>query len=657
MTLAHFRGRGFPCDVVAGAELLRYNAATGRLEKQFNILPFLTDENQSWTIYPDNIIAADALGDGHDALYYMRSHSDGDKNEAMVLTSIAETKFKNRYVQESDLEHTFDWNSKYLGYCNQGEKWSTTYPDLELMWWYRHNGPEEWGHTAALCASNARYNDSHKTVRYTGFRRAYSEPRIHALIAAPPAYAPEETTSFFTPATHWCYSSDTEQPTTAASSITAGVVTGYEDETNTPLIATKLHNRDFAEAMQYECANALGSPANPSSPTGHYEARNEDIVIMQVTPYDVYTYQIIGAATIDQTDNHFTVSIPSKPVTFAITLSEYERLVADAPSAPDLRQVFRHKVGDPFSYPASNAEIRTNVLRSSVIWGKGQWDNWLTIGTDDISYRDLTLPETYSFATATELVDAATGIKTDSGYGYDANHSATTHTEGQGFTISCRSLTSVTLPSTVTTLGESAFERCYDLTAVTLPGAITSIPAKAFDNDYSLLAINLPPTVTEIGPEAFAYCWGLTTFTIPDAVTTIGDWAFLNCKFTEVHIGTGLTTLVRRPFDSCEDLAKIYLANPEPPTAAEEAFTKYTATLYVPVGSKARYSATNPRSRFAAIEETSDFGGVDNIVSDNDANLPVRYYRLDGTEVRTATPAPGLYIRMQGTRATKVLEK
>lgn len=138
--------------------------------------------------------------------------------------------------------------------------------------------------------------------------------------------------------------------------------------------------------------------------------------------------------------------------------------------------------------------------------------------------------------------------------------------------ISCRSLTSVTLPSTVTTLGESAFERCYDLTAVTLPGAITSIPAKAFDNDFSLLAINLPPTVTEIGPEAFAYCWGLTTFTIPDAVTTIGDWAFLNCKFTEVHIGTGLTTLVRRPFDSCEDLAKIYLANPEPPTAAEEAF-------------------------------------------------------------------------------------
>ena len=72
--------------------------------------------------------------------------------------------------------------------------------------------------------------------------------------------------------------------------------------------------------------------------------------------------------------------------------------------------------------------------------------------------------------------------------------------------------------------------------------------------------------------------------------------------------------------------------------------------LYVPIGTVSAYEKVDPWRNFWNIEEM-DFSGINDVKAAN--NAPVEYYNLQG--VRVANPANGLYIRRQGSTATKVL--
>ena len=75
----------------------------------------------------------------------------------------------------------------------------------------------------------------------------------------------------------------------------------------------------------------------------------------------------------------------------------------------------------------------------------------------------------------------------------------------------CSSLTSLTLPSSVTSIGSSAFSGCSGLTSLTLPSSVTSIGESAFRGCSSLASLTLPSSVTSIGKSAFSGCSGLTS--------------------------------------------------------------------------------------------------------------------------------------------------
>ena len=75
----------------------------------------------------------------------------------------------------------------------------------------------------------------------------------------------------------------------------------------------------------------------------------------------------------------------------------------------------------------------------------------------------------------------------------------------------CSSLTSLTLPSNVTKIGESAFSGCSSLASLTLPSCVTEIGESAFEGCSSLTSLTLPSSVTEIGRSAFYGCSGLTS--------------------------------------------------------------------------------------------------------------------------------------------------
>lgn len=88
--------------------------------------------------------------------------------------------------------------------------------------------------------------------------------------------------------------------------------------------------------------------------------------------------------------------------------------------------------------------------------------------------------------------------------------------------------TSVTIPDSVTSIGDSAFYACQYLTSVTLPDSVTSIGKEAFKFS-PLTSINIPDSVTYIGDSAFEGCDALTSVIFPDSVTSIGEAAFLCC--------------------------------------------------------------------------------------------------------------------------------
>ena len=159
----------------------------------------------------------------------------------------------------------------------------------------------------------------------------------------------------------------------------------------------------------------------------------------------------------------------------------------------------------------------------------------------------------------------------------------------------CASLTSVVIPNGVETIGSSAFQGCTSLASITvdtsnesyqsidgnlytkdgktlvqyaigkkdtsfeIPSSVTSIGNGAFEGCATLTSIVIPDSVISIGNSAFYDCIALTSIVIPDSVTSIGIGAFYNCVALTSVVIPNIPMILPNTFYCCESLTSVFI--------------------------------------------------------------------------------------------------
>jgi len=116
----------------------------------------------------------------------------------------------------------------------------------------------------------------------------------------------------------------------------------------------------------------------------------------------------------------------------------------------------------------------------------------------------------------------------------------------------------VTIKDGTKIIAGNAFSDCSGLTSVIIPSSVVSIGNSAFSDCSGLTSVIIPSSVVSIGDGAFWGCSGLTSVTIPEGVTSIGNCAFVYCSgLTSVTIPEGVTSIGDSAFSGCSGLTSV----------------------------------------------------------------------------------------------------
>ena len=201
-------------------------------------------------------------------------------------------------------------------------------------------------------------------------------------------------------------------------------------------------------------------------------------------------------------------------------------------------------------------------------------------------------------------------------------------------------ITSIVLPSTITSINAGAFDGCRSLSKIMLPEQLINIGAASFANCTSLQELSIPSTVTSFGSSSrygfvsytFGNCSNLKAINIPDGISALWEGCFMGCDIDSLYIPEGMQTLadnslavrnLRALKIGVKDLTKLsYSLN---------TFGSVdNAKLYVPKGSINVYQEYEPWSNFKTIQE---FGEDSEIFKPEQINITdngIKYILKDG---------------------------
>ena len=189
------------------------------------------------------------------------------------------------------------------------------------------------------------------------------------------------------------------------------------------------------------------------------------------------------------------------------------------------------------------------------------------------------------------------------------------------------------IPSTVTSIGYTAFEECISLASITIPSSVTSIGQYAFYGCTSLASISLSNGLTTIYSSAFYGCSSLTSITIPSSVTSIGQIAFKGCSgLTSITVEASTPPILydNYVFENVPTDIPVYV-----PSCSMEDYQDYNNTG-MPWGGFTNFQALNGN-----LPWTENFDGYTGTTSPGTVNvLPNCWSRINTTTVSSQQGYP-----------------
>ena len=141
---------------------------------------------------------------------------------------------------------------------------------------------------------------------------------------------------------------------------------------------------------------------------------------------------------------------------------------------------------------------------------------------------------------------------------YPSSHSGDCYTIPDGAFQCCEKLKSVTIPKSVTKIGQCAFLFCSKLEKIDIPNGVGKIEYNAFGFCKNLVKISLPKKLKIIGQDAFVSCESLERVRLPRGVSELEVGAFSNCKsLKKVTLPKTLKKIGARAFCGCDALGPV----------------------------------------------------------------------------------------------------
>ena len=180
---------------------------------------------------------------------------------------------------------------------------------------------------------------------------------------------------------------------------------------------------------------------------------------------------------------------------------------------------------------------------------------------DKYTITSVSIPKTVTYKSITYNVTAILGQAFSHSYALQSiTIPSSVNSIGDWAFFNCKSLTSITIPNSVTSLGELAFYGCTSLISATIGDSVTSIENETFYGCTSLSSVSIGNSVTSIGKNAFYDCSSLQNITIGNSVKSIGEWAFFSCiNLNSIAIPNSVETIHSYAFLNCSNLETIYM--------------------------------------------------------------------------------------------------
>jgi uncharacterized protein (TIGR02145 family) len=288
-------------------------------------------------------------------------------------------------------------------------------------------------HFPVIAAVNTKHTG--RVLQYVRHEYTLTKPKLIVAMAAAPYYEGLYDTSL-APMTKWSKSEAAGTGKDTIGTHTATAIVGYEHEFELPLIGTKIGGIEFTAKAAFGFSKNYAGTETTTITVG-YSGVKTDMAIVSSTPYDAFFYKILKSENPLEVNTEVMFGFPKKLRTECIPIDTYNKLI-EGQNAPKIdKTVFRHTLGNPFSYPsASNpSSILLSNLPSSIsaeyasgYIGVGQRSlSFASIGKESINSTTTGFSQSYDF----ELIGTIGGFKAGAGYGYNKERTETT-TVGSG---------------------------------------------------------------------------------------------------------------------------------------------------------------------------------------------------------------------------------